>query len=207
MSDTMTESNRVESSGKEIYSSLNGLRTLACVGIVAMHVKANVDIQPTPNILVDVISFAGNFVLMFMMVSAFSMCCGYFERFQNRNISMEAFYKKRYTRILPFFLLLVIIDVIKTFASEGFARTDILIAELWESFADITLLFGFIPNHHIEVVGVSWFLGIIFLFYLIFPFFTFLLANNKRAWFAFAIVLGLYLSVRYYFNPIRGKWL
>lgn len=203
MSDTMTESKRVESSGKERYSSLNGLRTLACVGIVAMHVNANVDIHPTPNVLVDVISFAGNFVLMFMMVSAFSMCCGYFERIQNGNISMDAFYKKRYTRILPFFLLLVIIDVIKTFASEGFSWTDILIAELWESFADITLLFGFIPNHNIEVVGVSWFLGVIFLFYLLFPFFTFLLANKKRAWLAFAIVLGLYFSVRYYFNPIK----
>ena len=205
----MGESNLTFMGGvkKERYDALNGLRVLACIGIVAMHVKANIDYSPTANALTDVISFAGDFVLMFMMVSAFSMCCGYFERFQNRSISMESFYKKRYTRILPFFVLLVIIDVLKTLASEGFTFSDVMVAELWESYADVTLLFGLIPNNGISVVGVGWFLGVIFLFYLFFPFFTFILQSKKRAWMYFLIGVGLYFAVKCYFNPVKGSTL
>lgn len=34
----------------------------------------------------------------------------------------------------------------------------------------------------IEVIGVSWTLAVIFVFYLLFPFFCFLIGNKKRAW-------------------------
>ena len=35
---------------------------------------------------------------------------------------------------------------------------------------------------HIEVIGVSWTLAVIFVFYMLFPFFCFLIGNKKRAW-------------------------
>ena len=38
---------------------------------------------------------------------------------------------------------------------------------------------------NISVIGVSWTLAVIFVFYLLFPFFCFLLENKKRAWLAF----------------------
>lgn len=51
-----------------------------------------------------------------------------------------------------------------------------------QSFADLTMCFNLLPNPHIEVIGVGWFLGTVFTFYMLFPFFTFLLDNKKRGW-------------------------
>lgn len=119
----------------------------------------------------NVISFTGDFVLMFMMVSAFSMCCGYFERFRVygtstplsmnpgfmdsgvKPINLNDFYRKRYKRVLPFFGLLKMIDVALCAASEHLHMTDTLIGELWEAFANFTLAFGLIPGNDISVIG------------------------------------------------------
>ncbi len=187
------------------YDALNGLRTLACIGIVAMHVRANVPEKPTENFFTtNILGIAQDFVSMFFMVSAFALCCGYFKRFQNQEIILNKFYHKRYIRIFPFFALLTFIDVIATFISENFSFTATMKATLYEAFANISLLFGLIPGAKISVVGVGWFIGVIFLFYLLFPFFTCLLTSKKKAWIAFIISIGLYFSVKIYFNPIKG---
>ena len=191
---------------KERYDSLDGLRAFACAGIVLMHVKANIAIKPTGSIVINnFIGATGDFVFLFMMVSAFALCCGYYEKFNNGNVKTIDFYKKRYTRILPFFALLTLIDVIKTIVEEHFHWTDVLQGELWEAFANVTLMFGLIPCNDITVVGVGWFLGVIFLFYLLFPFFTSIISTKKSAWIAWGISLGLYASLRCYFAPVKGS--
>lgn len=64
------------------------------------------------------------------------------------------------------------------------------VASIYEGFADLTLLFGLLPNAGgISVIGVGWFLGLVFVFYLIFPFFCVLIENKRRAWIAFAVSL------------------
>lgn len=190
---------------KQRFDALDGLRVIACIGIVLMHVKSNIAVKPTSSFLVDnIISFTGDFVSMFMMVSAFGLCCGYFERFVVGTIKPNDFYSKRYKRVLPFFALLTMIDVAMCAASEHLHFTDTLIGELWEAFANMTLAFGLIPGHGISVVGVGWFLGVIFLFYMLFPFFVFLMGTKKRAWFTTLVSVGLYLSVQLYFNPVKG---
>lgn len=187
------------------YDALNGLRTLACIGIVAMHVRANVPEKPTENFFTtNILGIAQDFVSMFFMVSAFALCCGYLKRIQNMNISLNKFYNKRYIRILPFFALLTLIDVFITIFSENFTFTETIRATLYEAFANMSLLFGLIPGANISVIGVGWFIGVIFLFYLLFPFFTCLLTSKKKAWNAFIISVGLYFSVKLYFNPIKG---
>ncbi|KDS55941.1 acyltransferase domain protein [Phocaeicola vulgatus str. 3975 RP4] len=44
---------------------------------------------------------------------------------------------------------------------------------LFEAFMNCTLVFGLLPNNSLEVIGVGWFLGTVFLFYMLFPFFVF----------------------------------
>jgi peptidoglycan/LPS O-acetylase OafA/YrhL len=56
----------------------------------------------------------------------------------------------------------------------------------------------------ISVVGVGWFLGIIFLFYMLFPFFVFLMDNKRRAWITMGVVVLLFFSVKFYFHPVKG---
>ena len=40
-----------------------------------------------------------NLVFLFMMVSGFGMCCGYYQKIIDRKISVEEFYSKRYIKI------------------------------------------------------------------------------------------------------------
>lgn len=76
-----------------------------------MHVQANLVIKPSVNILTcNVIPWFTNFTLLFMIISAFSMCCRYYERVKSRAITPEKFYVKRYHRTWPFFAMMVMIS-------------------------------------------------------------------------------------------------
>lgn len=172
------------------YDAIDGLRTIACIGIIMMHVRANNTYELTGFVYDTVIASFTNFVFLFMVISAFGMCCGYFYKILNNQISMENFYAKRYGKILPFFTVLVLLDVAMSPSKEA----------LVEGIADITLLFGLFPNH-ISVIGVGWFLGLIFAFYLIFPFYCVLIKNRRRAWSSFIVsillnyIFGLYFGI------------
>ena len=137
--------------------------------------------------------FLNNLTFLFMMLSAFSMCCGYYERMINGTISLSTFYKKRYQKIYPYFAVLVLLDFVMSPS----------MAALYEAFADLTLSFGLLPNANISVIGVGWFLGVIFVFYMVFPFFCFLLENRKRVWLSFVVVILLNISCTTYFFNIE----
>lgn len=80
------------------------------------------------------------------------------------------------------------------------------LSSLYEAFADVTLLFGFLPGAgNISVIGVGWFLGLVFVFYLVFPFFCVLLENKRRAWLAFGISLIYNFVCVNYFEAGRSN--
>ena len=152
------------------YENLDGLRAYVCIGIILMHVLDNGKFGMSGFVFDTFIFSFTNFTFLFMLLSAFSMCCGYYRRFQDNTVSLEQFYKRRYQRIWPYFALLCTIELI----------VDHSLKSLYEWFADLTLAFGLIPNNDIEVVGVGWFLGTIFVFYMIFPFFVFLMKKRCK---------------------------
>ena len=154
-----------------------------------MHVRTNGNFGISGFFYDRAIASFTNFTFLFMLLSAFSMCCGYYERFKNNSISLEQFYKRRYQRIWPFFALLCTVELI----------VDHSLTSLYEWFADLTLAFGLLPNANISVVGVGWFLGTIFAFYMIFPFFVFLMGNKKRAWMVMGITMVLNILCQLYF--------
>lgn len=172
---------------KEHYGSLDGLRAYAMICIIIMHVRAFL-----PYHHAAIIGSFSHFVLLFMMVSAFSMCCGYYERIKEGSISPSSFYKRRYLRILPYFAFLCIIEL-------GLHHR---IADFYEFFANMTLCFGLLPNPQIEMMSLGWFLGIVFLFYLLFPFFVFMIDNKRKA--LVSLVLSLvfaFIAISYFYNP------
>ena len=191
------------------YDSFNGLRGYAAIGILLMHYMANINPEAAlflknanPFLYGQIIPFMTMFVYMFFTVSAFSMCCGYFDKFRmiaiqtenGKTVSMSAFdankfYSKRYSRIWPFFALLVAIDVVMKPSAE----------EIYQAFANLTLAFNLLPNPDIKVIGVGWFLGVVFLFYMVFPWFVFLLKTKKRACFAMVISLIFHVVFVQYF--------
>lgn len=187
---------------KKHYGAIDGLRTIACLGIVMMHVRANNDYAIgvsggiTGFIYHTIIASFTNFVFLFMTVSAFGMCCGYYEKILSNKISVADFYGKRFKKIFPFFAALVLLDV-------GISPS---VNAVYEAFADLTLLFGFLPEAgNITVIGVGWFIGLIFVFYLIFPFFCWLIENRKRAWMSFGISLIYNFVCTNYFGVGRSN--
>lgn len=182
----MENTNVVEN--KERYEAIDGLRAFSAIGIVIMHIKENgyvIDGFVSERIIGEM----GNLVFVFMVISGFSMCCGYYEKIVKHQISLEQFYLKRYKKTWPFFALLCLIDVAFSPSLES----------LYELFANLTLCFGFLPNANIQVIGVGWFLGLVFAFYIVFPFFCCLLASKKRAWLSFAVALIFNLLCSNYF--------
>ena len=182
--------------GKEYYGAIDGLRTIACIGIVMMHMVANNSYHITGLLYETVIPSFTNFVFLFMTISAFGMCCGYYEKIMNQTISLSEFYAKRFKKIVPLFGFLVFIDVVFSPSKDA----------LYEGFADLTLLFGFLPNGgNISVIGVGWFLGLVFVFYLCFPFFCVLIENKRRAWFAFWVSIIYNFVCTVYFDVGRSN--
>lgn len=172
------------------YNGLDGLRSIAALGIIAVHVAKNTGFDIFAFWYQGVICRLEVFVNLFFVISGFSMCCGYYEKIKNNRISMDDFYSKRYLKILPFFAILVIVDMI--YSWDG-------IETLADAFADLTLAFAFLPDSSISIIGVGWTLGVIFAFYMLFPFFVYCLWNKKRAWLTFIVALLFNIFKDYFF--------
>lgn len=172
------------------YDAIDGLRAFSAIGIVLMHVLVNGQYHIGGFVFGKLIPSFTNLVFLFMLISSFAMCCGYYDKVIHNQVSVEYFYKKRYKRIWPYFAVLCLIDLCISPSLDS----------LYEVFANLTLCFGLLPNANIEVIGVGWFLGLIFVFYLIFPFFCFLLEDKQRAWFAITVSFILNLLCENYFS-------
>ena len=156
---------------KTRFDAIDGLRAYSSVGIVLMPVLTNGKYALSGFVFEDLILSFTNLVFLFMVVSGFSLCCGYFHKIFNNQISVNEFYGKRYAKIWPFFALLCVLDFVISPSKNS----------LYEVFANLTLCFGLLPNADISVIGVGWFLGLVLVFYLVFPFFCYLLSDKKRA--------------------------
>lgn len=178
---------------KERYEGIDGLKAYAIIGIALMHILANGEYELGGFVFEQLIPAFTNLVFLFMMVSGFGMCCGYYQKIIDRKISMEEFYSKRYIKIWPYFALLCALDFVISPSKNS----------LYEVFANLTLCQGLLPNANISVIGVSWTLAVIFVFYMLFPFFCFLLGNKKRAWIVAVAALIFNFVSSNYFNAGR----
>ena len=175
------------------YEGIDGLKAYAIIGIALMHVLANGKYGMGGFVFERFIPSFTNLVFLFMMVSGFAMCCGYYQKIVDQKISVEDFYKKRYIKIWPYFALLCALDFVISPSKES----------LFEVFANLTLCQGLLPNANISVIGVSWTLAVIFVFYMLFPFFCFLIGNKKRAWSVAVAALVFNWLCGNYFNAGR----
>lgn len=177
----------------ERYDNLDGLRAISCIGIVAMHIKANTSYQISGWTYDTFIPSLTHLVPLFLILSGFGMFCGYYERVKSGKADWNQFYTKRYKKILPFFALLILIDL----------AMERSVAHLIEGLMEATLIFGLLPNNNPSVIGVSWTLGVIFLFYMVFPFFVWLCWTKRRAWISLAIscMVSVLCSIYFFKEP------
>lgn len=176
------------------YASIDGLRVISCISIIAMHIQANTEYAITEagvsgflyHHFVPALTWL---VYLFLMISGFGMCAGYLKRFQDGTVELESFYKKRYAKILPFFGFLLIIAL----------AFEPSLVNFYEATVEAMFLHGLLPNNAMNVLGVCWTLGVIFLFYLLFPAFTVLMKSKRRAWVALVASLWINFICQQYF--------
>lgn len=128
-------------------------------------------------------------VYLFMIISGFGMCNGYYKKLKDENYDLNKFYSRRYKKTVPFFSILIIMNCILEFNRES----------IFEGLMEITMLFGFLPNNSLSVIGVAWTLGAIFAFYIIFPFVVFLLNDKRRGVISLIVALGITYMCQSYF--------
>lgn len=174
---------------KDYFACVTGMRGIACLGIVAYHVCMLCDFQGTWIFDLVIRNFDA-FVRLFFVISGFSMMCGYFRKVYFGELSLEAFYVRRFGKLLPFFYFALIVNIcIAKFRISPF-----------NFFGTASLLFGLMPTHQTSVVSAAWALGLIFVFYFIFPAFTVAVATRKRAWVSLAVSIGLLISYLMYYG-------
>lgn len=128
-------------------------------------------------------------VYLFMIISGFGMCNGYYQKLKDGNYDLNKFYSRRYKKTVPFFSILIIVNCILEFNREN----------IFEGLMEITMLFGFLPNNSLSVIGVAWTLGAIFAFYIIFPFVVFLLNDKRKGIISLIVTLGITYMCQSYF--------
>lgn len=177
---------------KRHYDSIDGLRALSCLGIIAMHIFYATSYKLSGNFVWNqFIPSLTWLVYLFIMISGFGMCTGYLTKFQKSAVDLESFYKKRYSKILPFFGFLLLIAVVMEHTRDS----------IYEASIELTLLHGLLPNNAVSVLGVCWTLGVIFLFYLLFPAFSVLMKTKKRALIALCVSLWInFVCEKHFFD-------
>lgn len=179
---------------KKHYYGIDWLRAMACIGIVMMHMisKANNNYVLSGFIAEKMIPSFTDFTFLFMTISAFGMCVGYYAKVKSGKVNWVDFYKKRYMKVLPFFAVVVLMDIV--FNHD--------LTSIVEAIPNLTLTRGFFPNN-IEQIGVAWFLGLVFVFYAIFPLFCVMLNTKKSGWVFFLISLLLNFVVGKFYGMGR----
>lgn len=177
---------------KKHYYGIDWLRAMACIGIVMMHIQANNTYHLSGFIAEKMIPSFTDFTFLFMTISAFGMCVGYYAKIKSGKVNWVDFYKKRYMKVLPFFAVVVLMDIV--FNHD--------LTSIVEAIPNLTLTRGFFPNE-IEQIGVAWFLGLVFVFYAIFPLFCAMLNTKKNGWLFFLVSLLLNLEVGKFYGMGR----
>lgn len=85
------------------YDGIDFLRVIACFCIIMMHILKNNTYSMNNQIFIKVVSEFTDFTLLFMTLSSFGLCMGYYDRMISGCVDLKQFYLRRYSKILPFY--------------------------------------------------------------------------------------------------------
>lgn len=165
--------------------SLDVLRGLAIVGVMAIHVSQSF---PSNIHAVDYAFMWGwTGVNVFYFVSAMTMCLMWTQRTETN--PTRKFYIRRFLRIAPLFWLAIPLYLVingtgpSTNAPNGIGPLQVILTA--------TFLHGFWPDSINSVVPGDWSIAAEMMFYLVFPFVIAAFGSRRHLYLALAIVLHL----------------
>jgi len=147
---------------------------------------------PSPNLPItgwaaEFVSFGGSGVVLFFVVSAFSLCLT-MPLHARETPDLRAFYIRRLFRIAPLFYFMIIASLVRDYYLYGATHS------LGEILVSASFLFNLSPQgHEGGFVWALWTIGIEMVFYAIFPFLYRISTNATEI--ACAILVALCISV------------
>jgi len=150
---------------------LDSLRGLAALYVLVYH--AILLAQPNlivPDLYAPFFMAGGTGVMLFFVVSAFSLCLTW-PRHEKTGIPLSSYFISRFLRIAPLFYFMMIAIYIR----------DIFVFDTWHSagkvFINAAFLFNLFPQAQEGYVWASWAIGVEFLFYVLFPLFYYMTSS------------------------------
>jgi peptidoglycan/LPS O-acetylase OafA/YrhL len=171
--------------GANHLSCVDSLRGIAAIYVVCFHVAA----VPNPNLHMPnwarpMVMSGGTGVVMFFIVSAFTLSLSWFSRPLGGH-QVRSFYIRRIFRIVPLFYILMAVTILRDWLKWHQPHS------IKQIFLNALMLFNLVPGQSTGIVWASWTIGVEMLFYLLFP----LIIKAKQTY-LFACFLGtIFLSV------------
>ncbi|URQ76160.1 MAG: acyltransferase [Candidatus Ochrobactrum gambitense] len=171
---------------------LDAARGLAVIYVVIFHAI----FVPYPNLaypawMDSFIRFGGSGVLLFFVISGFSLCLT-MPKHLNSTAPMLSYAVARLFRIAPLFYVLLVLTLFRDYYFRGIDRS------LSEVIASIFFVFNFNPEWSKGIVWASWTIGVEMPFYALFPVLYFWANSTTKK-----IVLALAFAIATYFFKIN----
>jgi len=169
---------------KERLPGLDSVRAIGALMIMLYHLSNLI----TCLAALGTIRTFGSGVQLFFILSGFSLFWGYCGRL-NDNESVKKYLVQRFLRIAPIFYLMIFVwGVFFYFLGYNYSSGEYLV--------NFTFVFNLFPGLHASIVQAGWAVGVLVIFYLIFPI---IITIVKRALVSFALlILSLFLCSFYY---------
>lgn len=145
---------------------IDSLRGIAAVYVALYHLgHMTGSVKIVPDWLVPVTNAGGTGVMLFFVLSAFTLCLSMDQRKADESKPVINYFIRRFFRIAPLFYAFIIITIIRDKVCFDTWHSP------WEIVKSVLFIFNIPPGSEQGFVWASWTIGVEMLFYVVFPFF------------------------------------
>lgn len=181
---------------KKRMSYINFMSGFAMIMIILVHSP-----QALPGINEKIIKFTSYGQMgcqCFFLLTGFKLCLSYYE---NKDISLWKFYFKRWLSIAPLYYLAIFVGWLftKMYSCPNFPE---IFVGCWRQntnpkaiISNVLLIHNLFVNGNNDVVGGGWYIGVTFLFYLLFPLFIWMFDFVHARFKSFTMMLPFLFAI------------
>lgn len=172
--------------------SIDELRGISICAIVISHLG----ITGLPFSIQSVIDFCSNFVILLFMISSFLT----FLSFEKCEInSINDYIKYIFHNVKKIYGLYFIALLISTFlGGNSYWLGNEYKISITNLISHILLIFGFVPHYSNSIIGIEWYIGTLFIFYLIAPLLKKIINNKNKSIFNFVFSMIISTVICHY---------
>lgn len=185
--------------GQNRYEYIDSLRGIAILMVITVHILTFFVADTSaylPQLAIDFILNMKSCVSLFFIVSAFTLTMSH-EKRRTETHATTKFFIRRFFRVAPaYYLAILIITVYTIYLYPNFVNA---IPSFW-FVGNLLFLNTLFPSIIGTIVPGGWSVSVEFLFYMLFPLFTYLIRNANSCIFMFGITATI--ATLFHFNYV-----